>query len=462
MWNLSKIFNILLLVLFYSASCNKREFLDKSPSSKIVVPQTLDDFQALLDNHAILGETPVLGELSADNYYLLEPYWQTLKNYEQNAYTWQLDIFRSDENVGDWEKPYQQIFYANVVLEGLPPRPHDSNEVLRWNHIKGTALFVRAYAFYNLAQLFCPIFDDAIAPAENEFGLPLPLKPDIKANLKREKLTTTYNRIITDLTDAIHLLPKQLPAEHRNRPSQPAAYALMARIYLSTRTYNKALLYADSALNLYSSLINYNEINPTRSIPFGRLNEETLYQSNLLSTTNVLKGVVTASCIVDSNLYRSYDTNDLRRYIFYGETANLPTLKGSYNGTIFLFSGLATDELYMIKAECLARAGNFQESMTVLNTLLEKRWRTGTFVPLTAANEKIALDLILQERRKELSFRGIRWSDLRRLNKEEYNITLQRKLDKTYTLPPNDRRYVLPVPHTVLNLNENITQSPRH
>jgi tetratricopeptide (TPR) repeat protein len=462
MLTLFKICGIILIVLCCLPTCNKKEFLDKNPSSRIVVPKTLDDFQALLDNHAILSETPVLGELSADNYYLLMPFWQALKDHERNIYTWQHEIFRSDEHIGDWEKPYQQVFYANVVLDGLPPVPQESNEVLRWNQIKGIALFIRAYAFYNLAQLFCPFFDENITPSENEFGIPLPLKPNIKATLKRANLTDTYNRIIIDLSEAIRLLPDALPAEFLNRPSKPAAYALMARIYLSIRSYDKALKYADSSLNLYNTLIDYNEVSTTRALPFGRLNEETLYQSTMLTTTNVLKALVVPSCIADSNLYRSYDINDLRRYIFFGGTADLPTLKGGYNGTIFLFSGLATDELYLIKAECLARSGAFQESMNVLNTLLEKRYKTGTFMPLTASDEEAALELILNERRKELPFRGLRWSDLRRLNKEGYNITLQRKLDKNYILPPNDRRYVLPIPHTVLNLNGNITQYPRN
>jgi len=462
MQNLSKAIIILIIILYCTISCNKKEFLEKIPSSKILIPKTLDDFQALLDNHAILGETPVLGELSADNYYLIQSFWQGLKNHERDVYIWQNNIFQSDEHIGDWEMPYQQVFYANVVLDNLPPATNEQDEAIRWNHIKGAALFIRAYAFYNLAQLFCPIFDNTILPFENEFGIPLPLEPDITATLKREEVTNTYNRIIADLSDAIRLLPDTLPMEHRNRPSKPAAFALMARIYLSTRFYDKALLYADSSLNLYSSLINYNDISTSRPIPFTRLNEETLYQSNMLSTTNVLKGLVVPNCIADSNLYRSYDTNDLRKYIFFGGTPNLPTLKGSYNGTIFLFSGLATDELYLIKAECLARTGNYLEGMVVLNSLLEKRWRTGTFVPLSAMDETAALNLILQERRKELPYRGLRWSDLRRLNREGFEITLQRKLDNIYTLPPNDRRYVLPVPHTVLKLNGSISQYPRN
>ncbi|MFP9100715.1 RagB/SusD family nutrient uptake outer membrane protein [Flavobacterium sp. RHBU_24] len=89
---------------------------------------------------------------------------------------------------------------------------------------------------------------------------------------------------------------------------------------------------------------------------------------------------------------------------------------GSYDGSPLPFSGIATDEIYLIKSECLARAGKFTEAMQVLNTLLEKRWIAGTFFPLSATGTA-ALDIILSERRKELVLRGLRWSDLRRLNK---------------------------------------------
>jgi hypothetical protein len=68
----------------------------------------------------------------------------------------------------------------------------------------------------------------------------------------------------------------------------------------------------------------------------------------------------------------------------------------------------------------------------------------------------------LLERRKELCFRGLRWQDLRRLNKEpEYAKTLTRKIDGiTYTLPPNDPKYVFPIPPNVIALS-GMQQNPR-
>jgi len=72
-----------------------------------------------------------------------------------------------------------------------------------------------------------------------------------------------------------------------------------------------------------------------------------------------------------------------------------------------------------------------------------------------------ALDTILVERRKELAFRGLRWSDLRRLNKEGWGIMLNRNLNGVpYTLPPNSELYTLPIPPDVIQLS-GIMQNPR-
>jgi hypothetical protein len=120
-----------------------------------------------------------------------------------------------------------------------------------------------------------------------------------------------------------------------------------------------------------------------------------------------------------------------------------------------MFSGLATDEVYLIKAECLARTGNYTQAMNVLNQLLVTRYKSGTFVPIVAANAQEALDTILAERRKELPFRGLRWSDLRRLNLEGRNIIVNRFVNgENYELLPKSNRYVLPIPENVKVLGQ--------
>jgi hypothetical protein len=122
---------------------------------------------------------------------------------------------------------------------------------------------------------------------------------------------------------------------------------------------------------------------------------------------------------------------------------------------------LATDEIYIIRAECYARAGNTTAAMADLNYLLQNRW-SGSFVPFTAATPDIALSIILKERRKELLFRALRWTDLRRLNKDpRFAVTLTRIVNnQTYTLPPNDLRYTFLIPDVILS-RANMPQNPR-
>lgn len=100
--------------------------------------------------------------------------------------------------------------------------------------------------------------------------------------------------------------------------------------------------------------------------------------------------------------------------------------------------------------------------MQDLNALLAKRWKTGFFIPFSAGTADEALAIILQERRKELIFRGLRWSDLKRLNKEpRFAVTLKKTIgEKEYILPPNDNRYLFPIPSSVIEMT-GIQQNPR-
>lgn len=86
-----------------------------------------------------------------------------------------------------------------------------------------------------------------------------------------------------------------------------------------------------------------------------------------------------------------------------------------------------------------------------MERLLQRRYKTGTYIPYTYTTQEALLQFILTERRKELIFRGLRWTDLRRLNKEEAEITLTRNINgAVFQLLPNDKRYVLLIPDDAL------------
>lgn len=442
----------ILIICYCLAGCSKSKFLDEKPRSDLFVPTTLEDFQLLLDNEGIMNETPVLGELSADNYYTTPNFWQTLNVKERNGYVWAPDIYQGEGNVGDWNLPYQQVFTTNVVLEGLPKLKVTFNNEKQWKNVKGTALFFRAYAFYNLTQIFSPVYNE---PTANEdLGIPLRLKPNIEDRIPRSSVKETYDRIITDLTEAAQLLEDAFHQNNRNRPARVTAHALLARVYLSMRKYDKALLYADSSLKRYNTLIDYNTLNPNSNRPFDRFFAEMIFNSRILSTTGLIKVSNFIYCLIDTTLYESYHENDLRKQLYFqANPEGLPISKASYNGTTSAFSGLATDEIYLIRAECFARQGNKDEALADLNTLMQMRWKKDLFEPITAQTAEDALNKILIERRKELPLRGLRWSDLRRFNKDGANITLTRVLNgSSYTLLPNSKLYVLPIPPDVIQL----------
>jgi tetratricopeptide (TPR) repeat protein len=297
-------------------------------------------------------------------------------------------------------------------------------------------------------------------PAEP--GIPLRLNADINGATTRSTLQETYKQIISDLQNALTYLPT-LPL-YKTRPSKPAAYALLSKVYLVMQDYNKALQYSDSCLKLYDSLLDYNTLKSTANYPIPGLNKEVIFQATIVDDLASL-----SNWFVDSNLYKSYDINDLRKVMFYKtNVSNQASFVGTYTGGTAgsagsnkTFCGIDTDEVYFTRAECYARAGNVNAAMSDLNSLLNQRWKTGTFVAKTAANPADALALILQERRKETPFRGLRWLDLRRLNQEGANITLTRNLNnQLYTLPPNDLRYVLPIPPDVIAIS-GMTQNER-
>ena len=120
--------------------------------------------------------------------------------------------------------------------------------------------------------------------------------------------------------------------------------------------------------------------------------------------------------------------------------------------------------MFLIRAECKARGvngnpGDKDAALVDLNTLLSKRY-DASFVQVDAANATDALNRILLERRKELLMRGLRWIDIKRLNKEGANIEVKRIISgQTYILQPNANYYALPLPTDIINLT-GIPQNP--
>jgi hypothetical protein len=446
--------SLVLLSVFSVISCKK--FLDAKTDKKLVIPSTIQDAQAILDNYSTLNTFYYpLGAQSDDDYFLLDTYYNSTDENSRNYYVWYKDAVINNA----WNYMYQVIVNANIALETLAKIQPQQNTVNDWKQAKGAALFFRAYAHYQVAQYYASPYDKNTA--SEKLGIPLRLTSDINEPTMRSSLEETWQQIIKDYKEAASLLP--VTTSLVSRPSRLAAYAALARTYLDMDDYISAGKYADSSLQLYNTLLDYNTLNPAASAPFSRFNAEVLFNTVMLGPGALLPN----NGRIDSLLYISYDLNDLRRSLFFQSNGTgTYGFKGNYDGTsnnAANFNGLAVDEVYLVRAECNARMGKVAAAMDDLNTLLIKRWKSGTFIPYTALDAEDALNKILQERRKELLFRGIRWFDLRRLNKDpRFAKTLMRKVNgQLFELPPNDKRYTFFIPENVIALT-GIQQNERY
>jgi len=465
------------------SSCKK--YLDIKNTSTQKLAETADDCQRILDNYNVMNTGyPSDGEASADDYYLNEQgYLNTnLTQEDRNIYIWSTGAIRASA-APQWQNSYTSVFYSNLVLETLKRLQGGNTDV---KILRGSALFFRAYAFWQVAQLYAKPY--SAGSALQDPGIPLRMTSDIAEKSTRGTVQQTYNQIIQDLQEAVTLLPNT--SLLATRPNKAAANAMLARVYLSMEDYTNALNAATAALTINSKLIDYNTLNQSSLTPFEpRFNKEVIFHSIMTGSPMLMPGEENNPiAIIAPELANSYDSNDLRKNIFFkpnmhdvpdpanpGSTIYVPDgtyrFTGNYEPSTNsnFFNGLAVDELFLIRAECYARANKSVEAMKDLNTLLTTRWITGTYVNMTAASADDALTKILTERRKELLMRGIRWTDLRRLNKDarfkkdlNRTIAFSNSSNSTInvTLPANDSRYTLLIPQEVIN-NSFIAQNTR-
>lgn len=449
---MKKIFLIILLVIGLTSCKKQDEWLNKKSNKSDIIPTTIADFQTILNNDILMNASMGFVTLGSDNYFIQYSTYQSLSQDNREGYIWNKKI--SILPTSGWQQNYQRINNANIVLDGLNGIQKTSQNERQYNELKGVALFFRAFAYFDLAEAFAKGYDKQTA--NEDLGLPLKLRVDVAGKITRASVQQTYDQIVSDLNESKNLLPTS--TSHKTQPSKTTASALLSRVYLAMENYALAFTEANVALNSVSTLVNYNELSATSVLPFPAFpqnNPEMIFYC----APSLLVPLLSSNLRVEPSLYASYQIGDLRKAVLYQNNGiNGIAFKGFYTGkSNTYFAGLATNELYFIRAEAGVRTGKLSSALEDLNAVLAKRWDKNTvYVPYSTADENEALRKILQERRKELPFTAnLRWSDLRRLNKDSrFAITLSRNLNgEIYTLPPNDKRYVLPIPDIEIQLS---------
>lgn len=450
-------------ILASTTAC--RKYVEVPPmQTKLLVNAA--DYQQLLQNTTDIDPAYYLPLLSGDDVGTVEATWQTsLTGFNAplgNAYTWAAQYYGALEEDGDWQTAYKQIFIYNTIVEGVmgsTGSEADKQKAL------SSALVQRAFMYHMLVNMYAKQYDAATAAGDP--GVPLLLQPKFTTDLTRATVQQVYDKITADVLAAIPGLP-DLPDVNTN-VSKAAAYAMLARIYLNTRQFMEAGRYASLSLGLKNTLLDLNVYKSTNVPVVAFPNRIANVEEILFKRTRVYPSVLPLS----ADAVSMYDqTNDLRWTIFTMPGAaiqynNFTTSRGYFRPRLAgdgTYVGLNVPEVLLIKAETEARAGNTGAALTILNDFRKKRYNNAsTYVDLTAGSPAVALQMVIDERKREFVGRGFRWFDQKRLSKDAGLIgTVTRVFNgNTYTLTPGSNRYVYPIADKYITQNPEITQNPR-
>lgn len=434
---------LIILAILNLTGCEK--FLDEKPDQKLATVETLEDMQGLLDYYLRVNyKDPAADNICADDYFLTDAVYNARDEYDRNLYMRRgSKVFSLKNNA--WQDAYYVVNICNTVLDEVDKKRGKGVDAVSLDFISAQAKFLRARTFLNIINVWTLAYQPS--SSDTDLGIPLRLKADFNAQTTRASVAESYRQVIADLREVLPKLPAK--ASTPVRASKAAAYGILSRVMLQLHDYTTAGKYADSCLQIHTELMDFNKLSTSASFPILQLNAEVIFESRAsgagpLSQTRAL---------INPELYGLYENDDLRKTIFFKPSGTDFIFKGYYAGTTGYFNGIATDELLLTRAECHVRNGKINEALADLNLLLKNRYKTGKFTPLQLNDARLLLARIKIERRKELVFRSVRWTDIKRWNAEGDGIVLSRTAGgETITLLPNSLNYALAIPEDIISL----------
>ncbi|TDK45473.1 RagB/SusD family nutrient uptake outer membrane protein [Algoriphagus formosus] len=491
---LSKIF---LLGAILSFGCSE-DYLDTLPtdavSENLVFTTTKNAFTALNGIHRSMfirydsqgqpgeGGVMIMREALAEDYVLTGI-----------ANGWFISMSRwlnhVNENSGDvrfvWRFYYKIIGNANMIIANIDDAEGPQAEK---DEIKGQALAYRAWAHFNLVQLFAERYQ--AGGGNSQLGVPIVLEP-ITEGGARNTVEEVYTQVNADIDAAIALLD-----EGRNAKSHiniNVARGIKARIALTQGNYAVAAQLASQAREGYELMSEsqlyegFNNVDNPEWIWGSRQidDQQTFFASYFayvslnFSSTNI-RGNPKA---INSKLYAEISDTDYRKGLW-DANASDPALRDPFIDEVTLSSFAKRDymnrkfiaqanassvgdvpymrasEMFLIEAEALARAGNDSQAAQVLFSFASQRDPEYTLTTNTGA---ALIEEIMIQRRIELWGEGFRFYDLKRLN-----LPLDRTganhvetvINSKFEEPAGTSNWQFKIPISELNANENMVQNP--
>lgn len=365
-----------------------------------------------------------------------------------------------------WRDGYEAMANVNNIIEYHPILLADfPADQLELDRIKAEALFLRALLHFDLVRVYAQPYN--FTPDAQHLGIPvLQYTPGPDENVNRSTVFEVYEQIESDLKEAEALFVN-LPTSDIYHASGLAVKALMARVYLYMEDWSSAKEYADKVIDNTELAQGEDYLDMYRTVTLG---EESIFRLN-----GNLKGSSIADYYTPAGpvgygsqklmeLYK--DSTDLRYELFDLTGGTNATLKyyipnlSEEDRQIDLFV-LRASEMHLIKAEAAAQLDLLSEAETHLKIIQARAYQLpASDIQLDYSSKSDLLDLIMDERAKELSFEGHRLFDLTRTKRDlERDQAVNSSVTKLQYPNP---LFILPIPETEINANGNITQNPEY
>lgn len=455
---------IILLELVLT-SCSG--FLDEVDKDKLI-PSATEHYAAVLLKEFSYQQAFFRGvDFMTDNVAEYEYATENSRKYWKPIFTWQIEIELDEdgeriENNTAWADMYKDIAIANYVIEQIDEAAGSNAE---HDFIKGEAYFIRGWSYLELVNLYGDPYRSE--NAKTGLGVPLRIDNGIEQTYNRANLEDSYKLIISDLTEARHLIEASGLVKTKYHPSVSACDLLLSRTYLYMQNWKEAEVFA-------SEVIENNSLSRMENnVPFVTESCTDILYSSMLRMGSFESDLYESGWRVNNELIGLYDQEDIRLDAFFTKVKGKLGLvyypkKRSSEFSSIGNNFLRVSEAYLNRAEAryhLQKEGAGED----IRSLLEARYRNKKHIVI--ASGEALLHQILLERRKELCFEGYhRWFDLRRMRQRpeiihDFSLTdgdgnLQGK--QRYTLFSDDVNYTLPIPMKERENNPLIRNNERY
>jgi tetratricopeptide (TPR) repeat protein len=444
--------NILCLVALGLTFTSCDGYLDDVPKGS-KVPTTLADFEAFIRDEYTNQGVNIEQALNLLNDKYVTTATLAANRLTKANYMWDETADRIQLNQADESTYYGQyagISTFNLIIANALTATAATEEQKRivWAEAK----VLRAMNYFNLVNFYADTY--VAATAGTKLSVPLITSADINAPSKQVSIQEMYDFILNDLNDALPYLPKV--SQTALHPNLGAGYAFYSRVYLQMNNYTAALKYADLALaennKLYDWKAYYNTNKAIIELPNSYTTTTSPMGYNYVENYSYRHGATTRLTtendipVARAQRFESGDARFLSRWKIRtvgAETYYRRTLSGNFN-----YGGITTVEVYLIKAECLARANQLDEALGVLNTVRKTRILPAAYQDIATADKTTAINAILKTKNNELILTLIPFADARRLNAEGvYKVSFTKVADgNTYTLSSNSSLWTMPFP----------------